>query len=102
MILCLIVVVIFAPVAATNAYANEQATQALLVIGVGMGIWWLIYGREDYTDNYLPDQEQDRAVEKHLDRLHAVSFTGPESQGRAEQQGQAGTNAGVTYTLFEW
>lgn len=99
MILCLIVVVIFAPVAATNAYADAEI---ILIGSLAAGAaCYLIFCRGPAKD-YLPDQAQDRALEKHLDRLHAVSFTGPESQGRAEQQGHAGTNAGVTYTLFEW
>lgn len=98
MILCLIVVVIFAPVAATNAYADSVSTVLLIAGAAVLGYMWLdIF----IPNNYLPDQ-QDPAVEKHLDRLNAVQFTGPESQGRAEQQGHAGTNAGVTYTLFEW
>ena len=98
MILCLIVVVIFAPMTATNAYAEDSG-----VIWAGLLIGATVFGLIQMSrDDYLPDREQDPAVQKHLDRLNAVQFTGPESQGRAEQQGNAGTNAGVTYTLFEW
>ena len=105
MIVCLILAVTFAPVAATNAFAVDD--QLLILGGTIAGLfalaWLFEWGPYEPVEGYLPDQDQDnQALQKHLDRLNAVSFTGPESQGRANQQGHAGTNAGVTYTLFEW
>ena len=104
MIVCLILAVTFAPIT-PNAWADDEALVAAAVIAAPLALAWLFeWGPfEPVDETYLPDQDQDtQALEEHLDRLNAVSFTGPESQGRARQQGHAGTNAGVTYTLFEW
>lgn len=115
MISCLIILVTVVPVTTMKAYAGKkEETHAYIVGGVGVGTWLLLslmgdHERasealeetketlEDLQGDYVAGQET-LPLTKHLNRLNAIEFVGPESHGLASQQ----DNSGVTYSLFEW
>lgn len=65
--------------------AREAREQSREILEKGLG------------GNYVAGQET-LPLMKHLNRMNAIEFVGPESQGRASQY----DNSGVTYSLFEW
>ena len=115
MISCLIILVTVVPLTTMNAYAGKKENQAAYVAGgAGVGLWLLftILGDpeagtealektketlENLQGDYVAGQET-LPLTKHLNRLNAIEFVGPESHGLASQY----DNSGVTYSLFEW
>ena len=115
MISCLIILVTVVPVTTMKAYAGKkEETHAYIIGGVGVGTWFLLSVMGDHETARDALEETKEALEgledgyvagqksfpymKHLNRLNAIEFVGPESHGLASQY----DNSGVTYSLFEW
>jgi len=114
-LIVLTVVSFLAVTGSMNTYAGKkEETHAYIVGGVGVGTWLLLSLMGDHErardaleetketlegieGDYVAGQET-LPLTKHLNRLNAIEFVGPESHGLASQQ----DNSGVTYSLFEW
>ena len=114
MMLMMMAILLALPVTAMNAYAGKKETTyyaigggvAALAVAVYMGASGKTAGKigkktreaiEKLGGGYVAGQEN-LPLTKHLNRLNAIEFVGPESHGLASQY----DNSGVTYSLFEW